>query len=73
LEKEIQKREEKIKKERGNNSMANKGDFEQYAANLRNKTAKYKQMKEELKDIKNEVSVLQRTNQILEQKKNQHQ
>jgi len=53
--------------------MANKGDFEQYAANLRNKTAKYKQMKEELKDIKNEVSVLQRTNQILEQKKNQHQ
>lgn len=41
-------------------------DFKQYAANLRGKNAQYKKMKQQLKEIKDEVQVLHRTRQILE-------
>jgi intraflagellar transport protein 81 len=40
-------------------------DFKQYAANLRGKNAQYKQMKKVLSEIKAEVTVLARTEQIL--------
>jgi len=40
-------------------------DFNQYAANLRGKNAKYKPMKKALGEIKSEVTVLSRTEQIL--------
>jgi intraflagellar transport protein 81 len=41
-------------------------DFKQYAANLRGKNAQYKKMKQQLKEIKDEVQVLHRTRAILE-------
>ncbi len=40
-------------------------DFKQYAANLRGKNAQYKTMKKVLGEIKGEVTVLTRTEQIL--------
>ena len=40
-------------------------DFKQYAANLRGKNAQYKQMKKVLGEIKAEVTVLSRTENIL--------
>jgi intraflagellar transport protein 81 len=40
-------------------------DFKQYAANLRGKNAQYKQMKKVIGEIKGEVTVLARTEQIL--------
>lgn len=41
-------------------------DFKQYAANLRGKNQKYKEMKKVLQEIKSEVTVLNRTKKILE-------
>lgn len=41
-------------------------DFKQYAANLRGKNQKYKEMKKALQEIKSEVTVLNRTKKILE-------
>ena len=40
-------------------------DFKQYAANLRGKNAQYKQMKKVIGEIKGEVTVLARTEQIM--------
>jgi hypothetical protein len=42
-----------------------KDDFDSYAANLREKTAKFKKMKDELKDIVAEKAMLARTEEIL--------
>lgn len=41
-------------------------DFKQYAANLRGKNQKYKEMKKILQEIKSEVTVLNRTKKVLE-------
>lgn len=41
-------------------------DFKQYAANLRGKNQKYKEMKKVLQEIKSEVTVLNRTKKLLE-------
>jgi len=43
-------------------------DFRQYAANLRVKNANFKVMKKVLDEIKAEVVVLKRTEQILKQR-----
>ena len=41
-------------------------DFKQYAANLRGKNQKYKEMKKVLQEIKSEVTVLNRTKKLLQ-------
>ena len=43
-------------------------DFRQYASNLRVKNNQFKQMKKSLEEIKAEVTVLDRTKQILKEK-----
>ena len=43
-------------------------DFKQYAASLRGKNQKYKKMKKQLEDIRAELVVLNRTEQILKNK-----
>ena len=60
MEKEIQRKEQEIQKVKGPNYKS-ADDFKQYAANLRDKTTKFKKLKDELKDIKSETSILQRT------------
>jgi intraflagellar transport protein 81 len=40
-------------------------EFKQYAASLRNKTNSYKRMKAELRDVRAEMALLSRTEQIL--------
>ena len=43
-------------------------DFKQYAASLRGKNQKYKKMKKQLEEIRSELAVLSRTEQILKNK-----
>ena len=57
LEQEIQKKEEMMQRVKGP-GYKTKDDFKQYAANLRDKTAKFKKMKEELKELTSELTVL---------------
>ena len=64
LEKLMNDKEAEYAKTRGGKYMK-RDDFKQYAANLRGKNAQYKQMKKILAEIKAEVTVLQRTDQIL--------
>lgn len=64
LERAMQDKEAEYSKARGGKYMP-RDDFKQYAANLRGKNAQYKQMKKILGEIKAEVNVLDRTEQIL--------
>ena len=57
-------KEAEYKKARGGNYMK-RADFKQYAENLRGKNNQFKQMKKVLGEIKAEVTVLQRTENIL--------
>ena len=64
LEKMMNDKEAEYAKTRGGKYMK-RDDFKQYAANLRGKNAQYKQMKKVLGEIKAEVTVLLRTENIL--------
>lgn len=64
LEKLMNDKEAEYARTRGGKYMK-RDDFKQYAANLRGKNAQYKQMKKVIGEIKSEVTVLARTEQIL--------
>lgn len=64
LEKLMNDKETEYARTRGGKYMK-RDDFKQYAANLRGKNAQYKQMKKVLGEIKAEVNVLSRTENIL--------
>ena len=64
LEKMMNDKETEYARTRGGKYMK-RDDFKQYAANLRGKNAQYKQMKKVLGEIKAEVNVLSRTENIL--------
>lgn len=64
LEKLMNDKESEYAKSRGGKYMK-RDDFKQYAANLRGKNAQYKQMKKVIGEIKAEVTVLMRTENIL--------
>jgi intraflagellar transport protein 81 len=51
----------------------NRDEFKKYANNLRDKTAKFKYHKAELAEIRQEVAVLSRTEQILAHRARQHE
>ena len=65
LEKTMADKESEYARTRGGKYMK-RDDFRQYAANLRGKNTQYKQMKKILSEIKSEVTVLNRTKQVLE-------
>jgi intraflagellar transport protein 81 len=67
LEKQLRDREDQFTREKGQKYIK-KDDFRQYAANLRVKNNQFKVMKKALDEIKAEVTVLDRTKQILTQK-----
>ena len=64
LEKMMSEKEAEYARTKGGKYMK-RDDFKQYAANLRGKNAQYKQMKKVLGEIKAEVNVLSRTENIL--------
>lgn len=64
LEKAMNDKEAEYARTKGGKYMK-RDDFKQYAANLRGKNAQYKQMKKVLAEIKAEVTVLARTENIL--------
>lgn len=64
LEKKIKDKETELEKLKGP-GYKSKDSYKNYAAVLRDKTAKFKKMKEELREIKSEIGVLSRTEQIL--------
>ena len=64
LEKLMKEKESEYSKQKGGVYM-NRDDFKQYAANLRGKNAQYKSMKKVLGEIKAEVTVLLRTENVL--------
>jgi len=65
LEKLMADKEQEYAKAKGGKYMK-RDDFRQYAANLRGKNTQYKQMKKVLSEIKSEVTVLNRTKNILQ-------
>ena len=67
LEKQLREKEESYEKVRGSKYLK-RDDFKQYAATLRVKNNNYKQMKKTLDEIKAEVTVLDRTKQILKER-----
>lgn len=64
LERAMNDKEDTYAKEKGSKYMK-RDDFKQYAANLRVKNNQFKGMKKILDEIKSEVTVLDRTQQIL--------
>ena len=67
LEKLMADKEAEYVKTKGTKYMK-RDDFKQYAASLRGKNQKYKKMKKELEDIRSELAILTRTEQILKNK-----
>ena len=65
LEKIMTEKEREYARTKGGKYMK-RNDFRQYAENLRGKNTQYKQMKKQLKEIKSEVNVLNRTKKILQ-------
>ena len=68
VEAEVARKDQALEKLRGP-GYKSKDDFKKYANNLREKTNQYKKMKDELKEIAGEISVLARTEAILKAKK----
>lgn len=68
IEAEVAKKDQALEKLRGP-GYKTKDDFKKYANNLREKTNLYKKMKDELKDIAAEISVLSRTESVLKARK----
>mmetsp|Transcript_15301 Transcript_15301/g.43738 ORF Transcript_15301/g.43738 Transcript_15301/m.43738 type:complete len:638 (-) Transcript_15301:436-2349(-) len=67
LSQRLSDREREYEERRGHKFLR-KDEFKQYAAELREKTAKYKEMKADLNEIRQEVATLTRTEQILQQR-----
>jgi len=67
LEKALRDKEELYQKQKGQKYMK-RDDFRQYAANLRVKNNQFKSMKKALDEIKAEVTVLDRTKNILKER-----
>jgi len=72
MEKKIKEKEAEIYKLKGP-GYKSKDSFKQYAANLREKTNKFKKMKDELREIKNEIGILTRTEQIVRANKEEYE
>lgn len=68
---DVNKMDANLKKVKGNDY--NRGDFEKYANTLREKTTKYKKMLSELNEIKSELTNLQRTIEVLKNKKESYE
>lgn len=67
LREELSQKEKEYMDLKGHKFMK-KEEFKNYAASLRDKSKKFKEMKAELTDLRHEVAVLVRTEQILEDK-----
>jgi len=64
---ELSKQEREYEQMKGHKFMK-RDEFKNYAASLRDKSAKFKRLKAELSDLRHEVSVLVRTEQLLQAK-----
>lgn len=69
LAKELNMKEREYEQMKGHKFMK-RDEFKNYAASLRDKSAKFKRLKAELSDLRHEVAVLLRTEQILQTKDN---
>merc|ERR1719421_1302937 len=67
LSKELSQKEREYEQMRGHKFMK-RDEFKNYAASLRDKSAKFKRLKAELSDLRHECAVLTRTEQILQAK-----
>merc|ERR1719261_561554 len=67
LSKQLSQKEREYEQMKGHKFMK-RDEFKNYAASLRDKSAKFKRLKAELSDMRHEVSVLTRTEQILQSK-----
>mmetsp|Transcript_55408 Transcript_55408/g.96848 ORF Transcript_55408/g.96848 Transcript_55408/m.96848 type:complete len:675 (-) Transcript_55408:88-2112(-) len=67
LSKELSLKEREYEQMKGHKFMK-RDEFKNYAASLRDKSAKFKKLKAELSDLRHEVAVLTRTEQILQAK-----
>eukprot|EP00927_Polykrikos_kofoidii_P075473 TRINITY_DN7170_c0_g5_i1.p1 TRINITY_DN7170_c0_g5~~TRINITY_DN7170_c0_g5_i1.p1 ORF type:complete len:674 (+),score=208.82 TRINITY_DN7170_c0_g5_i1:74-2095(+) len=67
LSKELSKQEREYEQMKGHKFMK-RDEFKTYASSLRDKSAKFKRLKAELSDLRHEVAVLVRTEQILQAK-----
>ena len=64
LDKQIQEKDNELKKNRGP-GYKNKDEIDTYAKNLREKSHKYKKLKDELKEMQGENAILNRTYKVL--------
>jgi len=71
LSSELMKKEREYETFKGHKFLP-RDEFKQYAATLRDKTAKFKRLKAELDEVKNEVKVLQRTEELVKQRAREH-
>merc|ERR1719458_129221 len=67
LSRELTAKEREYEQKKGHKFM-NKDDFKTYAASLRDKSSKFKRYKAELSELRHEVAVLLRTEQLLQSK-----
>jgi intraflagellar transport protein 81 len=67
MERQLREKEDAYQKQKGGKYMK-KDDFRQYAAQLRTKNTEFKKMKKTLDEVKSEVTVLDRTKQIIKEK-----
>lgn len=67
LARELSTKEREYEQMKGHKFMK-RDEFKNYAASLRDKSAKFKRLKAELSDLRHEVAVLTRTEQILQAK-----
>merc|ERR1719261_2059326 len=67
LSKQLSQKEREYEQMKGHKFMK-RDEFKNYAASLRDKSAKFKRLKAELADLRHEVAVLTRTEQILQAK-----
>merc|ERR1712187_706428 len=67
LRKDLTGKEREYEQMKGHKFMK-RDEFKNYAASLRDKSAKFKRLKAELSDLRSEVAVLVRTEQILQAK-----
>lgn len=67
LSKELSQKDREYEQLRGHKPMR-RDEFKTYAASLRDKSAKFKRLKAELSDLRHEVAVLLRTEQLLQAK-----
>merc|ERR1719277_2211048 len=67
LSKELSTKEREYEQMKGHKFMK-RDEFKNYAASLRDKSAKFKRFKAELSELRHEVAVLSRTEQLLQAK-----